>query len=165
MQALHQEGHEISVDLSLYAVQGRGGWHAIGILRDTTARKRAEEALRETNRELELATLHANEMAVQAELAETITQAFLSDMPVQIERLAAAAAADDARQSEQQAHRIKGAAANMGAAALEQAALAVEQAGKAGDVLTLRGLMPQVPRQFEILRAVLEEARVEPTQP
>ena len=102
-----------------------------------------------------------NRVMGDAELAETITQAFLADMPIQIERLAAATAANDVRQSEQHAHRIKGAAANLGAVALEQSALAMELAGKAGDVPKLQELMPHVTRQFEILRAVLEKVPVE----
>jgi HPt (histidine-containing phosphotransfer) domain-containing protein len=105
-----------------------------------------------------------NRVMGDAELAETITQAFLADMPTQIEKLAEAVAGNDARQSEQQAHRIKGAAANLGAEALEQAASVMEQAGKAGDVSKLQDLMPGVTRQFEILRAVLEKAQIEPIQ-
>jgi two-component system sensor histidine kinase/response regulator len=105
-----------------------------------------------------------NRVMNDAELAETITHAFLADMPTQIEKLAAAAADNDARQSEQHAHRIKGAAANLGAQALEQAAWAMEQAGTAGDVSKLQDLMPGVTRQFEILRAALEKAQVEPIQ-
>ena len=105
-----------------------------------------------------------NRLMGDAELAETITQAFLADMPLQIERLAAATA-DDARQSEQQAHRIRGAAANLGAVALEQSALAMERAGKAGDASKLQELMPHVTRQFEILRAVLERPRANTSHP
>jgi HPt (histidine-containing phosphotransfer) domain-containing protein len=104
-----------------------------------------------------------NRVMDDAELAETITQAFLADMPAQIEKLAAAAG-NDARQSEQQAHRIRGAAANLGAVALERAAGAMEQAGKAGDASKLRDLMPHVTRQFEILRAALGKAPVGPIQ-
>jgi hypothetical protein len=40
----------------------------------------------------------------------------------------------------------------------------MEQAGKAGDVSKLQDLMPGVTRQFEILRAVLEKAQIEPIQ-
>jgi PAS domain S-box-containing protein len=93
-----------------------------------------------------------------AELAETLTRTFLDDLPLQLKKLEAAAAGNDARQSEQLAHRIKGAAANMGAKGLEQAAGVMEQAGKAGDVRQLQDLMPRVTRQFQILRAVMEKA-------
>jgi PAS domain S-box-containing protein len=84
LQALHKAGHEIAVDLSLSAVKGRSGWQAVGILRDITARKQAEEALRRTNRELEEATLHANEMALQAEMASAAKSEFLANMSHEI---------------------------------------------------------------------------------
>jgi PAS domain S-box-containing protein len=99
-----------------------------------------------------------NRVMGDAELAETLTRTFLDDLPLQLEKLEAAAAENDARQSEQLAHRIKGAAANMGAKALEQTAGVMEQAGKAGDVRQLQDLMPHVTRQFEILRSVMQKA-------
>ena len=43
-----KDGGEFPVELSLSAVHLRGAWHAIGIIRDITDRKRAEEALRES---------------------------------------------------------------------------------------------------------------------
>ena len=46
--ARRKDGKEISVQLSLSTVQVKGGWHAIGILRDITEGKQAEEALRES---------------------------------------------------------------------------------------------------------------------
>lgn len=48
LQGLHKSGREISVELSLSAVEHRDGWHAIGIMRDITDRKHAENALRES---------------------------------------------------------------------------------------------------------------------
>jgi len=46
LEALRKDGQEISVQLSLSAVQMDDGWHAVGIICDITERKRAEEALR-----------------------------------------------------------------------------------------------------------------------
>jgi len=46
LAALHQDGHEIPVELSVSAVQREDGWNAIGIVRDITARKAAEAQLR-----------------------------------------------------------------------------------------------------------------------
>jgi len=43
-----KDGREIDVDLSLSAISIDGEWHAIGIIRDITARKRAEQALRDS---------------------------------------------------------------------------------------------------------------------
>jgi len=46
LSARRKEGQEISVALSLSAVSLNGAWHAVGIIRDITAQKRAEETLR-----------------------------------------------------------------------------------------------------------------------
>ncbi|MCX5830122.1 MAG: PAS domain S-box protein, partial [Deltaproteobacteria bacterium] len=48
LDARRKDGKEISVQLSLSAIHMNGGWHAVGILRDITERKRAVEALRES---------------------------------------------------------------------------------------------------------------------
>jgi len=48
LQARHKDGHEIAVELSLTALPDLDGWDAIGIIRDITGRKKAEEALRES---------------------------------------------------------------------------------------------------------------------
>jgi PAS domain S-box-containing protein len=45
LHALRKDGMEISVSLSLSAVLLRQAWHAIGVLRDITDKKRAEEEL------------------------------------------------------------------------------------------------------------------------
>ncbi len=51
LQALRKDGREIDVEFSLSSASLGGQWHAIGILRDNTERKRAEEALRTEERE------------------------------------------------------------------------------------------------------------------
>ncbi len=48
LQAIRKDGREIAVALSLSAVRIKNGWHAVGILRDITEQKRAEEALHES---------------------------------------------------------------------------------------------------------------------
>jgi PAS domain S-box-containing protein len=45
LEACRKDGQEISVQLSLSAVHINGGCHAVGLIRDITERKRAEEAL------------------------------------------------------------------------------------------------------------------------
>ena len=47
MAARRKDGKEIAVALSMSAVMLNGEWHSVGIVRDVTERKRAEEELRE----------------------------------------------------------------------------------------------------------------------
>ncbi|MBI2566063.1 MAG: response regulator [Candidatus Schekmanbacteria bacterium] len=54
------------------------------VFQDITDRKRAEQQLRETNRRLEQATAHANEMAAQAEQASLAKSDFLANMSHEI---------------------------------------------------------------------------------
>jgi PAS domain S-box-containing protein len=70
LEARCKDGREIPVELSLSAIRIKGGWHAVGIMRDITQRKEAEQSLRETNTRLkhaleELQT--AQEQVVQQE--------------------------------------------------------------------------------------------------
>jgi PAS domain S-box-containing protein len=46
LEALHKDGREIAVEMALSAVKREDGWYAIGIVRDITARRTAEEQLR-----------------------------------------------------------------------------------------------------------------------
>jgi PAS domain S-box-containing protein len=55
-----------------------------GTAHDITERKRAEEELREVNRQLEEASARANEMAVQAEMASIAKSEFLANMSHEI---------------------------------------------------------------------------------
>jgi PAS domain S-box-containing protein len=56
----------------------------VGTNWDITERKRAEEEMQETNRQLEEATAHANEMAAQAEAASRAKSDFLANMSHEI---------------------------------------------------------------------------------
>lgn len=46
IEALHKDGHEIPVELSISALNLNGRWHAVGILRDISERKHAEHEMR-----------------------------------------------------------------------------------------------------------------------
>ncbi|MBI4882215.1 MAG: response regulator [Planctomycetes bacterium] len=55
LSALHRDGREFPVEVSLSAVNLRGAWHAIGSVRDITQRKRAEADLVKARDEAESA--------------------------------------------------------------------------------------------------------------
>lgn len=46
IEALHKDGHEIPVELSISALLLNGHWHAVGVLRDISERKHAEHEMR-----------------------------------------------------------------------------------------------------------------------
>lgn len=50
---LRKDGNEFPIELSVSAMQIRGEWHAIGIIRDITERKQSEERLKRHVEELE----------------------------------------------------------------------------------------------------------------
>jgi PAS domain S-box-containing protein len=53
LQACRKGGQEFPIELSLSAIKLEDGWHAVGIIRDITERKKAEEELYESRRRLE----------------------------------------------------------------------------------------------------------------
>ena len=84
MQARRKSGEEVSVELSLSAIQLEERWHTVGVVRDITERKRAKEELLETNRQLREATARANELACQAQMASVAKSDFLANMSHEI---------------------------------------------------------------------------------
>jgi PAS domain S-box-containing protein/putative nucleotidyltransferase with HDIG domain len=52
IEALHKDGREIPVELSISSLQLNGRWHAVGILRDVSERLHAEQALRHSEASL-----------------------------------------------------------------------------------------------------------------
>ena len=56
---IRKDGSEFHVELSISTVKVQGGWHAIGIIRDITERKQAEESLRKSTEEIEDLYNHA----------------------------------------------------------------------------------------------------------
>ncbi len=91
LMALRKDGSEFPAELSLSGVQIGGKWNAVGIVRDVTERKRAEEAIRQArddaeaaNRELERSVEKANALALEAASANIAKSAFLANMSHEI---------------------------------------------------------------------------------
>jgi HPt (histidine-containing phosphotransfer) domain-containing protein len=96
-----------------------------------------------------------NRLIDDRELALEIVAAFLTDIPLQIEKLNQFLAEANISGLMRQAHTIKGAAANLAAVALSQAGGRVEAACKAGDIHTAGNLAPNIQLEFNRLKQVL----------
>jgi CheY-like chemotaxis protein/HPt (histidine-containing phosphotransfer) domain-containing protein len=90
------------------------------------------------------------------ELIQVIADAFLQDMPIQVEQLEAYVKAGDHQQAAAQAHKIKGASANVGGLALSAQALIMEKAGKEGKEEILTQHIEQLKQQFVLLKTEIE---------
>ncbi|MCX6557314.1 MAG: PAS domain S-box protein [Candidatus Aminicenantes bacterium] len=91
LQGLCKDGREITVALSLSAVQIKGSWHAVGILRDISKQKTAEkelynllDELEQANNRLEAANQRANQLAVESQAANIAKGQFLANMSHEI---------------------------------------------------------------------------------
>ena len=84
LAARRKDGQEIAVEISFSALLLGDGWHAVGIVRDITARKQVEEELRETNRQLTAAAARTNELAAHAARASAAKGEFLANMSHEI---------------------------------------------------------------------------------
>ncbi|MBI5578954.1 MAG: PAS domain S-box protein [Deltaproteobacteria bacterium] len=91
------------------------------------------------------------------ELARTVAEGFLEDIPQQIETLRGYLEARDAPDAERQAHTIKGASANVGGEALRAVAFEMEKAARAGDLDAARGHMAELDTQFDRLKEAMDE--------
>ncbi len=83
-------------------------------------------------------------------LARTILKGFVDDIPGQLAALASSLSVSDAVAAEHTAHRIKGAAASVGAVALCEVAGGMEQAGKTGDLQAMTVQLPELERQLNL---------------
>ena len=90
------------------------------------------------------------------ELARAIIETFLEDLPAQIKQLKEAVTTGEAQSVERQAHKIKGASANLGGEALRALASAIEQAGKAGDMALIASRMAELDDRFDALMRALK---------
>ncbi len=91
------------------------------------------------------------------DLARTVIQGFLQDIPLQIKALRSYLDAGDGEKAQRQAHTIKGASANVGGEALRAAAFEMEKAAKAGNLNAVRAGMDDLEVQFERLKVAMEK--------
>ena len=90
------------------------------------------------------------------DLAAEIHRAFLGDLPRQLRMLEDLVDRGEAEEAGLRAHTIKGAAANVGAEALREAAWEMEQAGRRGDGEALSSWLPEVRVRFLRFRERVE---------
>ena len=89
-------------------------------------------------------------------LAKTIIAIYLEDVPKQISDFKKSLANGEANNVKRQAHTIKGASANIGAAMMRQVAFEAEKLADKGELGEIEMLMPQIEAEFERLKKVLE---------
>jgi two-component system sensor histidine kinase/response regulator len=91
-------------------------------------------------------------------LAERLIKEFLSDTPSQLGILRKLLEDGDAQSARRQAHKLKGAAANLSADVLRGVAFLAEQAAMAGELTKLAELLPALECEFERVNAAMQPA-------
>ncbi|HEY5529056.1 MAG TPA: response regulator, partial [Thermoleophilia bacterium] len=91
------------------------------------------------------------------DLARTVVEGFLEDIPRQIEVLRRCLDTGDAEGATRQAHTIKGASANVGGEALRAVALEMEKAGQVGDLAAAMTHMPDLVSRFARLKVAMQD--------
>jgi HPt (histidine-containing phosphotransfer) domain-containing protein len=92
----------------------------------------------------------------EGNLAQAIARSFLADIPGRIQALLGHLDARDAKGVESQAHTIKGAALTVGSEGLAKLALALEQVGKAGDLMSATAGFGMLNSEFQRLQRAME---------
>jgi CheY-like chemotaxis protein/HPt (histidine-containing phosphotransfer) domain-containing protein len=98
-------------------------------------------------------------MEGSTELAGDILDCFLEEIPEQIQSLWRAVETGRSEEIAQQAHRLKGASANVGGKALQALALEMELAAKANDLTVVRARSAEIDQQFVRLREAIAKQR------
>ncbi len=109
-----------------------------------------EDAVSHFNKEDLLERLMGDE-----ELACEIIEGFLSDIPQQISSLKDALKEADPPHIQRRAHSIKGASGNVGAIALQELAMQMEEAGKASDLEKSALLLTMLDQEFIMLKKAI----------
>ena len=112
--------------------------------------ERGEEVLREGDAEEEfLYHDFLKLMLDDEELADTLVKMFVANTPESLERLREAISSGDGGRIKSAAHFIKGAAANLCAGGVRDAAYEIEMAGVHGDIDLASRLLPQLEARWQ----------------
>ena len=90
------------------------------------------------------------------DLARTVVKGFLENIPHQIEAIRGYLEVGDISGVESQAHTIKGSAANVSGDLLRAVAYEMEKSAKTGNREQLLGQLPEMERQFALLKQAME---------
>ncbi|MCP5046268.1 MAG: response regulator [bacterium] len=91
------------------------------------------------------------------EMVKDVLEGFLEDMPQRFGSLKEALKNRDAPLARRHAHTVKGAALNVGAFRLQKIAAMMEDAAEEGDLDATTALLPQLDKQFDLLRLEIEK--------
>jgi HPt (histidine-containing phosphotransfer) domain-containing protein len=90
------------------------------------------------------------------DLIAEIIAIFLEDVPRRIASLKEHLISERTAEAGEQAHSIKGAAADVGGEIVRAVAFEMEKAGKAGDLEALKKTMPVLEKEFERLKEAMK---------
>ena len=90
-------------------------------------------------------------------LAEKVIDAFLEDIPTQMDKMKTSLAKQDASTVRRQAHSIKGASANVGGEILSSIAFLAEKAAEKGDLTSVERHILELQNSFNQLKEVMEK--------
>lgn len=103
-----------------------------------------------------------NYTAEDRDLAGEVVLVFLSDIPNQLTSLQAALDTGDAKTAERVAHSVKGASATVGAEVMRKMAFECEQLGREENLDAVRPMVPELNKQFGLLRDEMAKAGLIP---
>ena len=92
------------------------------------------------------------------DLMNSVAEVFCKDLVKQIAQLKASVNDNDVSQATAILHQIKGASVNVGGKALGTLALTMEQAGKSGNIDTIKANLAQLDEAFYLLKSAMKEA-------
>ena len=131
-------------------------WLVKEMMAEVQPESTAIENLEETGAIFDYAAM-SERLMNDKELIAIIAETFLTDMPVQIEQLKTFVKDGDVVQATAQAHKIKGAASNVGGLALSALAFKMEQAGKNGNMDVIRQNLTELEQSLQAIKQSMKE--------